>query len=150
MLRPSEKNLLPQMLQRSFATDCLDLIKMRSLVPIEVEDEVTGYKTKIVEMVFDPVRLSQVNKRFAAAGYLIPEEMNVIAVNEEGTILVWGGANCVFWLRKGKPIAKGLEPNLAFQDLRDLTGQFKIKNKKAEIDEMLAQLKQTFSTKEGT
>jgi len=144
MLTPSEKNLLPYMLQRSFAGDCLDLIKMGSLVPIEVKDELTGYKTKIVEMVFDPVRLAEVNGRFAAAGYLIPEKMNVIGVNHDGTILVWGGPNCVFWLRKGEPISDGWDDNVAFQDLRDLTGQFKIKNKKPEIDDMIAELKKAF------
>ena len=78
------------MLQRSFAGDCLDLIKMRSLVPVEVEDEPTGYKTKIVEMVFDPMQIPETNARFQSAGFLIPDEMNVIAVNGDGTILVWG------------------------------------------------------------
>ena len=147
MLNPSEKNLLPQMLQRSFAGDCLDLIKMRSLVPIDVEDELTGYKTKIVEMVFDPTRIAEVNRRFEASGYRIPENMNVIGLNEDGTILVWGGPNCIFWLRKGEPISDGWDDNVAFQDLGDLTHRFKIKNKKAEIDEMIAQLKHAFSKK---
>lgn len=146
MLTPSEKKLLPYMLQRSFAGDCLDLIKMRSLVPIEAEDEITGYKTTIVEMVFDPMRLAEVNGRFQAAGYIIPDKMNVIGVNEDGTILVWGGPNCVFWLRKGAPISEGLLDNIAFQDLGDLTQQFKIKNKKTEIDEMIAQLKQAYGS----
>src|SRR5688572_8994678 len=100
MLTPSERNMLPGLLRRSFAGDCLDLIKMRSFVPIEVEDELTGYKTKIVEMVFDPLRLTEVNRRFETAGYLIPQKMNVIAVNADGTILVWGGPNCVFRLQK--------------------------------------------------
>jgi hypothetical protein len=147
MLTPSEKNLLPGMLQRSFAGDCLDLIKMRSLVPMAVEDEATGYKTTIVEMVFDPKRLKDVNQQFETAGYRIPEKMNVIAVNEDGTILVWGGPNCVFWLEKGKPISEGWDDNVAFQDLRDLTGQFKIKNKKSEVDEMIAELKKAFTGK---
>ena len=147
MFTPSESNLLPHMLLRSFASDYLHLIKMRSLVPIEVEDELTGYKAKIVEMVFDPKRLTKVNKRFEAAGYIIPEKMSVIAVNEDGTILVWGGPNCVFWLRKGEPIADGWDDNLAFQDLGDLTHRLKIKNKKAEIAEMVAQLKKMFSEK---
>lgn len=147
MLTPSEKNLLPGMLQRSFAGDCLDLIKMRSLVPIEVVDEPTGYKTKITEMVFDPLQLAEVNSRFQAAGFLIPEKMNVIGVNEDGTILVWGGPNCVFWLRQGEPISEDWDDNVAFQDLRDLTGQFKIKNKKPEVDEMIADLKKAFSKK---
>ena len=136
------------MLQRSFAGDCLDLIKMRSLVPVEVEDEPTGHKTKIVEMVFDPMRIPETNARFQSAGFLIPDEMNVIAVNDDGTILVWEGRlNCILWLRRGEPISDGWEENMAFQDLRDLTGQFKIKNKKPEIDDMIAALKKAFGTK---
>jgi hypothetical protein len=147
MLTPSEKNLLPHLLQRSFAGDCLDLVKMRSLVPIAVRNEPTGYEATIVEMVFDPGRLAEVNGRFEAAGFLIPEEMNVIAVNQDGTILAWGGPNCVFWLRKGEPISKGWDDNVAFEDLRHLTGQFNIKNKKAEIDEMITELKKAFKKK---
>ena len=148
MLTPSERNLLPDMLQRSFAGDCLDLIKMRSLVPVEVEDEPTGHKTKIVEMVFDPMQIPEINARFQSAGFLIPDEMNVIAVNRDGTILVWEGRlNCIFWLRKGEPISDGWEENIAFQDLRDLTGRFKIKNKKPEIDDMIAALKKAFGKK---
>lgn len=145
MLSPSEKNFLPQILQRSFAGDSLALIKMRPLVPIEVQNAPTGYKTKIIEMVFDPSRLVEVNGRFEADGFLIPEKMNVIAVNEDGTILVWGGPNCVFWLRKGEPISEGWDDNVAFEDLGHLTHRFKFKNKKAEIDDMIAKLKQTFS-----
>lgn len=147
MLTQAEKNLLPSLLQRSFAGDCLDLTKMRDLVPIEVVDKITGYKTTIVEMVFVPTRIGEVNARFAAAGYIIPEEMSVIAVNQDGTILVWGGLNSLFWLKKGEPITKGWDENLAFQDLRDLTGQFKIKNKKPEIDAMVADLKKAYGKK---
>ncbi len=136
------------MLQRSFAGDCLDLIKMRSLVPIEVEDELTGYKTNIVEVVFDPVHISETNARFQTAGFLIPDEMNVIAVNDDGAILLWEARlNCILWLRKGEPISDDWEDNMAFQDLRDLTGQFKIKNKKAEVDDMIAALKKAFGKK---
>lgn len=147
MLTPSEKKLLPQMLQRSFAGDCLELTKMRLLVPAEVEDELTGYKAKIVEMVFEPLRIAEVNQRFTASGFILPEETNVIAVNDDDTILVWGGANSVLWLRKGEPIHEDWEPNMAFQDLRDLTDRFNIKNKKAEIDDMIAQIKEAFSKK---
>lgn len=147
MLTPSENNILPGMLQRSFAGDCLDLTKMKALVPLELENKGTGYKTKIVEMVFDPAAITEVNKRFEAAGYLIPEQSNVIAITEDGTILVWGGANCVVWMRKGEPISEGWEENIAFWDLGDLTHRFKFKNKKAEIDNMIDQLKQTFSKK---
>jgi hypothetical protein len=121
---------------------------MKPLVPAEVEDKFTGYKAKIVEMVFDPTRLSEVNKRFEAAGFLIPEKMNVIAVNEDGSILVLGDPNGVFWLRKAEPIDDGWEANVAFSDILDLTQRFKIKKKKAEIDAMIVQLDQTFSRKQ--
>lgn len=137
------------MILRSRAGDYLDLVKMRSLVPIEAEDKLTGYKTRIVEMVFDPLQMSETNKRFQAAGFLIPDEMNVIAVNNDGTILVWWGRlNCIFWLRKGEPISKGFDANLAFQDLGDLTHSFKFKNKKVELDEMIAQLKKMLDNDE--
>lgn len=146
MLTPSESKLLPHMLLRSYAGDCLHLIKMRAMVPIDLENSILGYKCRIVEMVFDPARMAEVNGRFTDEGYLIPEKMNVIAVNDDGTILVWGGANCVFWLRKGEPIAKGWDDNLAFEDLGDLTHRFKIRNKKPEIDEMIAELKRVFGS----
>ncbi|HEV2295507.1 MAG TPA: hypothetical protein VGR35_16780 [Tepidisphaeraceae bacterium] len=146
MLTPSESKLLPSMLQRSLAGDCLHLMKMREMVPIDVDNPILGYKCRIVEMVFDPARLAEVNGRFAAEGYIIPDKMNVIAVNDDGTILVWGGANCVFWLRKGQPIAKGWDDNLAFEDLGDLTHRFKIRNKKAELDDMIKQLNRVFGT----
>ena len=146
MLTPSESKLLPHMLLRSYAGDCLHLIKMRTMVPIDVENPILGYKCRIVEMVFDPARMAEVNGRFADEGYLIPEKMNAIAVNDDGTILVWGGANCVFWLRKGEPIAKGWDDNLAFEDLGDLTHRSKIRNKKPEIDDMIAQLKRVFGS----
>ena len=94
-------------------------------------------------MVFDPMHIAETNARFQAAGFLIPDEMNVIAVNDNGTILVWEGhLNCILWLRKGEPISKGWDDNLAFQDLGDLTHRFKIKNKKVELDDMVARLKE--------
>jgi len=39
------------------------------------------------------------------------------------------------------------DDNVAFEDLRHLTRHFNIKNKKAEIDEMIAELKKAFKTK---
>jgi hypothetical protein len=149
MLTPSERNLLLPMMLRSRAGDYLDLIKLRSLVPIDVEDRLTGYKTRIVEVVFDPMQISETNTRFQAAGFLIPDEMNVIAVNDDGTILVWWGRlNSIFWLRKGKRISKGFDANLAFQDLGDLTRRFKFKNKKVELDQMIAHLKELLDNDE--
>jgi hypothetical protein len=147
MLTQSESNLLPHLLLRSFAGDCLHLLKMRQLVPIEVEDKLTRYKTRIAELVFDPARFSKINAKFRKAGYVVPKKMNVIAVNEDGTILVWGGVNSVFWLRKREPMSEDWEKNLAFQDLGNLTHRFKIKNSKVELDQMMAQLKQTFGRK---
>lgn len=134
MLTQSEFNLLPyMMLLRSTAIECLYLLKMRPLVPIEVKDKLTGYTGIIVEMVFDPQRVAEVNEQFRAKGYPVPEDMSVIAVNNGGTILMWGGLNSVFWLRKSKPIKKGeWDKHLAFQDLGGLIYVYgcKIKNKK--------------------
>jgi hypothetical protein len=139
-------NLFPHLLQRSFATTCLDIVKMKAFVPCQVEDEFTAYQTTMVEIVFDPLRIEEVNARFKAAGYEVDEGMQVIAVNEDGSILLWGGLNSVFHLRPGEHIEDAFdEQHLAFEDLLDLTKRFNIKNKKGEIDELIAQLKTTYS-----
>jgi hypothetical protein len=149
MLTPSERNLLLPMMLRSRAGDYLHLVKLKSLVPVDVEDGLTGYKTKIIEVVFDPMHIAETNAKFRAAGFLIPDEMNVIAVIEGGAILLWQTTiNCILWLRKGEPISKGWNANLAFQDLGDLTHPFKFKNKKPEIDEMVAHLKEMLENDE--
>ena len=76
----------------------------------------------------------------------MPDNFKAIAVTEDGTLLVWGGANSVFKLPKGGEI-KGLLDNLAFEDISDLTRLFKIKNTKVEIDALIAQLKEKYTTK---
>ena len=69
----------------------------------------------------------------------------MIAVNEDGSILLWGGLNSIFHLRRGEQIRGAFdEEHLAFNDILDLTGRFKIKNKKVEFDELLAQLQATY------
>lgn len=118
---------------------------MKGLVPCEVEDEVTGYKGKITEMVFEPLKIQEINARFEAAGYIIPEDFAVIALTADKKILLWGGVNSVYYLKKGERLAKSLEENMAFCDIVDLTERFKIKNKKTEVDELIAQLKKTYS-----
>jgi hypothetical protein len=145
MLTPFEENLLPFLLQRSFASRALDVAKMKAFVPCDVDDRLNQYKAKIVEAVYDPLRVPEVNARFRAAGYDFPDDMQVIAVTDDGSILLWGGLNSVFHLRKGEKIAGAFdEKHLAFNDILDLTSRFKIKNRKAEVDELIAGLKQKY------
>jgi hypothetical protein len=140
--------LQQHLLQRIFASRALDVVKMKAFTPCEVEDRLNAYKARIVEMVFDPLRIEEVNGRFEAAGYLIGEGAQVIAVNEDGSILFWGGLNSVYHLKRGEQI-KGAFDNLAFNDILDLTQRFKSKNKKVEIDELIAQLKKKYGGDES-
>ena len=148
MLTPFEENLLPFLLSRTYASRALDVAKMKAFVPCEVDDRLNNYKAKITEVVFDPLRIPEVNARFTAVGYHFSDDMQVIAVTEDGSILLWGGLNSVFHLRKGEKI-EGIfdEKHLAFNDILDLTQRFKIKNKKVEIDELVARLKKTYGKK---
>jgi hypothetical protein len=131
------------LIQRTFASRALDVVKMKAFVPCDVEDRLNAYEARIVEAVFDPLRIEEVNARFAAEGYVIPEAMQVIAVNADGSILLWGGMNSVYHLRKGEEI-KGAFDHLAFNDILDLTGRFRIKNKKVEIDALVQGLKEKY------
>ena len=138
-------NLLPFLLQQAYATRALDVVKMKAFVPCEVGDEITGYKGRIVQIVFDPLRIPEVNSGFAADGFNIDDGMQVIAVNEDGSILLWGGINSIFHLRRGEQIRGPFdERHLAFNDILDLTGRFKIKNKRVEIDELIEQMRQKY------
>jgi hypothetical protein len=145
MLTPSESNLVSFLLQRSFASRALDVVKMKKFIPCEVENQFKTYKTRIVEHVYDPLRIREVHARFRTAGYEFSDDMQALAVTGDGEILLWGGLNSVFHLPKGEKI-NGVfdEQHLAFNDILDLTERFKIKNKKVEIDEFIAQLKSTY------
>jgi hypothetical protein len=56
--------------------------------------------------------------------------------------------NSVFHLRKGEKIEGAFDQkHLAFNDVLDLTDRFKIKNKKVEVDELVAQLQKTYGGK---
>ena len=148
MLTPSESNFLPYLLSRTYASRALDVVKMRAFAPCEVDDRLNNYRAKITEVVFDPLRIPEVNGRFRAVGYDFRDDMQVVAVTEDGSILLWGGLNSVFHLRKGEKIDGAFdEKHLAFNDILDLTGRFKIKNKKVEIDELIAKLKKTYGAK---
>jgi hypothetical protein len=145
MLTPFEANLLPSLLQRSVVSRALDVAKMKAFVPCDVEDELNHYKVRIVEAVYDPLCVPEVNARFRAAGYDFPDDMQVIAVTGDGSILLWGGLNSVYHLRKGETAASAFdEEHLAFNDILDLTGRFKIRNKKPEMDDLIAKLKQKY------
>jgi hypothetical protein len=119
---------------------------MKAFVPCEVENQFKTYKTRIIEHVYDPLRVEEVNQKFKDAGYDVDDDdVHVIAINEDGSILLWGGLNSVFHLRKGERIAHCLDTkHIAFNDILDLTNRFKIKNKKVEIDELIAKLKMKY------
>jgi hypothetical protein len=118
---------------------------MKAFVPCEVQDEVTGFKALITEMVFDPLAIREVNAEFSSGGYFIPKDFTVIAVTGDKLILVWGGLNSVYYLKAGETLHESLEENMAFYDVVDLTQRFSIKNKKAELDDLIAQLKKLYS-----
>jgi hypothetical protein len=118
-------NLFQYLLQRSCAGDCVELVKLKEHVPCEVEGNHTGYRAKIVEVVFDPLHLHEVNAKFKADGFEFDDGLQVIAVNEDGSILLWGGLNSVYHLRRGERIKSAFDPeHLAFEDLRDLLNPF--------------------------
>ena len=138
-------NLLPYLLQQAYATRALDVVKMKTIVPCDVEDEITGYRGRITEIVFDPVRIPEVNDRFKADGFNVDDGMQVIAVNEDDSILLWGGINSIFHLRRGERIKGAFdEQHLAFNDILDLTARFKIKNKRVEIEELIARMREAY------
>jgi hypothetical protein len=95
------KNFLPYLLQRSYASSALDIIKMRDFTPCEVEDQFNTYRTTIVEVVFDPLHISEVNNRFEKAGYDIEESMSVITSKPRRLDSTLG------WIELGLPPAQG-------------------------------------------
>ena|SRR5882672_2550014 len=135
------------LLQRSYVSSCLHVMKMKAFVPCDVADELNKYKAIITEVVFDPLKVKETNAQYTKAGYIIPDDFAVIALTADKKILLWGGLNSVYYLRKGERLHKSLEVNLAFNDIVDLTGRFKIKNKKPEIDDLLEQLKELHGKK---
>ena len=145
MLTPFESNILPSLLSRSLASRALDIVKMKAFVPCDVDEPRRGYKTKIVELIYDPVCVPETNAKFKSDGYDFPDDMQVIAVCDNGEILLWGGLNSVFHLARGETIGGAFDSkHLAFNDILDLTNRFKIKNKKVEIDELIRRLKEKY------
>jgi len=131
-----------------YVTRALDIIKMKAFVPCEVDDRFTNYKATITEIVFDPLKIPEVNERYKAVGYHVPDDWHVFAVTDDGSILIWGGMNSVFHVQKGEPITTLFDENhIAFNDIRDLTARFKTKNKRGEIDELIAALENTYGCK---
>lgn len=127
-------------LGRVMASRALEVLKLRGFVPCDVRCHRTGFKARIIELVFDPLRIAEVNARFSAEGYLVGERMTVIAVTDNGSILLWGGANSVYHLGRGEALPDILS-NIAFEDILHLTGPFRIKNTKAEIDRFISDLR---------
>jgi hypothetical protein len=134
------------LMQRSYASTALDITKMKAFTPCDIDSWKTSFKARMTDVVFDPLRIEEVNAKFIAAGYKVPDDTSVIAITDDDTILIWGGANSVYHLRKGGEIKGGLD-DLAFEEISDLTRLFKIKNKKVEIDGLIAQLKEKYTTK---
>ena len=142
------------LLRQQYASRCLDLVKMKSLVPRDVECPPNQFKRRVVEVVFDPLRVAEVNARFKADGYLFDEDRDpadpddhgtaVIAVNDDGSILIWGGLNSVYCLRKGER-SIGFLDKIAFDDVAHLVRPFGIRNTKAEVDAMIEQLKRHYT-----
>src|SRR5690348_5765676 len=95
---------LQHLLQRSYAGDCVELVKMKAHVPCKVERPQTGFRATITEIVFDPLRLQEVNAQFRADGFDFEDDLQVIAVTEGGSILLWGGLNSVYHLGRGERI----------------------------------------------
>jgi hypothetical protein len=130
-----------------YVTRALDIIKMKAFLPCEIDDPGNNYQATITEIVLDPLRIPEVNAHYRAAGYCVPDDSQVFAVTADGSILVWGGLNSVIHLQKGDSLKSFYEgKHLAFNDIRDLTARFKTKNKRVEIDEMIAQLEATYGS----
>src|SRR5947209_14596357 len=102
MLTSFESNVLPFLLQRSLASRALDVVKMKAFVTCDVDEPRRGYKTRIIEAVYDPLCVPETNARFKSAGYEVPDDMQVIAVCENGEILMWGGLNSVYHIASGE------------------------------------------------
>ena len=96
---------LVKSLQLSFATRFVELEKIKSLVPRTIKAQVKGRRIAVAKVVFDPLRMKKVNAEFKDNGFFLDDRNNVIAMNADGSILVWGGANSVFRLRRGERIA---------------------------------------------
>ena len=129
-------------IQRSFATHFVKLEKIKALVPRTIKAQANGRPIKIKEIVFDPLQIKQVNARFTDKGFILDEKKYVIAINDDRSILVWGGANSVFRLRTGARITRSSDPKrLAFEDITHFTGAFEVEATKKEVDAMVAILK---------
>jgi hypothetical protein len=142
------------LLRQHYASRCLDLLKMKSLVPRDVECPPNQFKRRIVEVVFDPLRIREVNARFKADGYLFDDgdpgsadghgTAAVIAVNDDGSILLWGGLNSVYCLPKGER-STGFLDKIAFDDINHLVRLFPIRNGKAEVQAMIERLERHYT-----
>ena len=132
------------LLQNVYASRMLEVMKMKAVVPCEVDDRITGFKGTVTDVVFDALRIEETDAKYRAAGYLFDDDMHVIATTADDGVLVWGGANSVYHLRKGDKI-EGFEDHMAFNDILHLTNRFRFKNKKAEVDALVQQLKAKYT-----
>ena len=142
-------NLFVHLAQRDYASRCLDLEKLKGRVPFDVASPGGEFKGRVVEVVFDLMATEQVNARFKAEGFILKgiaddASSKVIAVNEDESILFWGGMNSVYYLRKGERI-DGVFGNIVFEDIARLVRPFNFKHKKPEIDAMIEALKKKYT-----
>jgi hypothetical protein len=135
------------LLRQHYAARCVELLKMKALVPRDVECPPNQFRRRVV-VVFDPLRVAEVNARFKDDGYLFGDDADpgaaVVAVNDDGSVLVWGGLNSVYCLRRGER-STGLLDKIAFDDIAQLIRPFGIKNTKAEVAAMTEQLKRHYT-----
>jgi hypothetical protein len=143
------------LLRQHYASRCLELIKMKTLVPRDIECPPNNFKRRMVEVVFDPFAVKEVNDRFRAEGYLFDEASTddeqgtgVIARNDDGSILLWSGMNSVYCLAKGERIT-GFLDKIAFDDIAHLVRLFPMKHTKAQINDMIEQLKRHYTPAAG-
>jgi hypothetical protein len=126
------------------ASTCLDIVKLKQFVPCVVRDDRSDFRTNVVEIVFDPLRIDDANRDFKAAGFEFDEAKSmVVAVNDDGSILLWTGNSGVLQLHKRGSSNYPRECR-AFNDILGLTVPFKIKNKKPEVDAMLVELRNVY------
>lgn len=106
------------LLQRTYASRALDVAKMRDVLPCDVDDRLTGYHGRIVEVAFDPLRIEETDLHFRDAGYGVDDDLHAIALTEAGELLLWGGFNSIYALKKGERVV-GVSDHLAFNDPRE-------------------------------
>lgn len=138
------KDIVGNLLVGPVLSSGMAIAKLKGFAPFDYEDEQKTFKKRLVEVVYDPLRVREVNEEFRAKGYDVPEEQQVIAVNEDGSILLWGLLDEICCLQKGHKWQDPAGGRRFVCGSPHLTRPFKIRNKKVEIDKLLAQVEKTY------